>query len=261
LEKKVVLLELRELSKNFGGLRALDKVSTGIQKGEIVGLIGPNGAGKTTLFNVVSGFYKPSEGTVLFKEEDVTHLKPFQISSRGLTRTYQETNLFHDFSVEENILIGCHLRPNIGFFEQVFGMSSARGKQGITTKKIGGILELLELTSLKNELAKNLSHGYQRTLGVAIALATEPELLMLDEPFSGMNVEETKSMMAHIQKIHQEKNLTILLVEHDMKAVMELCDRLVVLNFGKKIAEGSPNDIQKDRAVIEAYLGADENVV
>lgn len=257
----MALLELKEVSKDFGGLRALDKVSTLINKDEIVGLIGPNGAGKTTLFNVISGFYKPSEGRILFKEKDVTPLKPFQITSKGLTRTYQETNLFQDFSVEKNVLIGCHLRPNIGFFEQLIGTSSAKEKLRMTNKKIIEILDLLELTSMKDELTKNLPHGYQRTLGVAIALATEPELLMLDEPFSGMNAEETTSMMNHINRIHHEKKVTILLVEHDMRAVMGLCDRIIVLNFGKKIAEGSPDEIQENQAVIEAYLGVNENVV
>ena len=255
------LLELNEVSKNFGGLQAINMVSTKIEEGEIIGLIGPNGAGKTTLFNIVSGFYKPSKGRVLFKSEDITHLKPFQIASKGLTRTYQETNLFHDLTVEKNILIGCHLHPNIGFFEQLLGTYLAMEKERITAKKVSDILELLELSSLKDELAKNLSHGYQRTLGVAIALATEPSLFLLDEPFSGMNAEETRSMITHLLKIHQEKNITIVLVEHDMKAVMGLCDRIIVLNFGKKIAEGSPDEIQENQAVIEAYLGVNENVV
>jgi len=257
----VPLLELKAVVKHFGGIRALDRVSMKIDKGEIVGLIGPNGAGKTTLFNVVSGFYRPSEGRIVFKGEDITRLKPFQIASRGLTRTYQETNLFHDFSVEENVLIGCHLRPEIGFFEQLFATRTARDKERMIKEKISEILELLQLFPIKDELAKNLPHGYQRTLGVAIALAAEPELLLLDEPFGGMSVEETMSMMANIRKIHEEKNETVLLVEHDMKAVMGLCDRIIVLNFGARIAEGSPDEIQKDKAVIEAYLGVDEDVV
>jgi branched-chain amino acid transport system ATP-binding protein len=257
----VTLLELKEVTKGFGGLLALSNVSANIQADEIIGLIGPNGAGKTTLFNVVSGFYKPTIGKIFFKGTDITHLKPFQITSRGLTRTYQESNLFYDFSVEKNIFIGCHLRPNIGFFEQLFGISSAIEKERIANKKIDEILDLLELTLLRDELAKNLSHGHQRALGVAIALATEPKLLMLDEPFGGMNAEETRAMMNHIVKIHQEKKVTILLVEHDMKAVMGLCNRIIVLNFGEKIAEGSPVEIQKNQAVIDAYLGVDEHVV
>jgi branched-chain amino acid transport system ATP-binding protein len=257
----VALLEVKEISKTFGGLKALNNVSFQIEKGEIIGLIGPNGAGKTTLFNVISGFYKPSRGKILFKQEDVTQLKVFQIASKGLTRTYQETNLFKELSVEKNIFIGCHLHPNIGIFEQLFATSSAKLKERTAQKKVDEILELLELTPYKYEIAKNLAHGHQRSLGVAIALATEPELLMMDEPFGGMNAEETRSMMSHIRRIHREKNLTILLVEHDVKAVMGLSDRVIVLNFGGKIAEGLPVEIQKNNAVIEAYLGVDENVV
>jgi branched-chain amino acid transport system ATP-binding protein len=255
------LLELKEVTKNFGGLSALSQVSAAIQKGEIVGLIGPNGAGKTTLFNVISGFYKPTIGKIFFKEKDITPLKPFDVTARGLTRTYQESNLFHDFSVEENITIGCHTHPHMGFFEQLLGLSSVRKKEAYIQKKVNEILNLLEIGSLRNELAKNLSHGHQRTLGVAIALATEPDLLLLDEPFSGMNAEETHTMMAHILRIHKEKNLTILLVEHDMKAVSGLCTRVIVLNFGQKIAEGSPEEVLKDKEVIDAYLGVDKDVV
>ena len=255
------LLELNKVTKNFGGLLALSQVSAKIGKGEILGLIGPNGAGKTTLFNVISGFYKPSAGKIYFKEQDITPLKPFQVTTLGLTRTYQESNLFHDFSVEENIIIGCHIHPRMGFFEQILRLTSVKKKDRIIHEKVRKILDLLEIRSLKDELAKNLSHGHQRTLGVGIALATEPDLLMLDEPFSGMNAEETRAMMAHIIRIHKEKDLTILLVEHDMKAVTGLCNRVIVLNFGEKIAEGSPEEVLKNKAVIDAYLGVNDNVV
>ena len=255
------LLELKEVTKNFGGLLALSQVSTAIQKGEIVGLIGPNGAGKTTLFNVISGFYKPSEGKIYFKDKDITPLKPFDVTARGLTRTYQESNLFHDFSVEKNIIIGCHIHPRMGFFEQLLRLSSIQKKESRIQEKVKEILDLLEINSLRDELAKNLSHGHQRTLGVAIALATEPDLLLLDEPFSGMNAEETRAMMAHIIRIHKEKKLTILLVEHDMKAVTGLCSRVIVLNFGQKIAEGLPEEVLRNKAVIDAYLGVHEDVV
>lgn len=255
------LLELKHVTKDFGGLRALNKVSVEINEGEIIGLIGPNGAGKTTLFNVVSGFYKPSEGSVLFKEGDITQLKPFEIACRGLVRTFQENNLFHDLSVEKNVLIGCYTTPKIGFLEQLFRTSSAIEKERSSYKKTEEILDLLKLKEIRGELAKNLPHGFQRILGVAIALATEPELLLLDEPFSGMNAEETSSMMVHIREIRQTRNVGILLVEHDMKAVMGLCDFIFVLNFGQKIAEGSPEEIQKNQSVIEAYLGASDGVV
>lgn len=255
------LLELKEVTKKFGGLLALSQVSAAIQGGEIVGLIGPNGAGKTTLFNVISGFHKPSAGKIYFKDKDITPLKPFDVTARGLTRTYQESNLFQDFSVEKNIIIGCHLHSQMGFFKQLLRLSSIQKKESRIQEKVNEILNLLEINSLRDELAKNLSHGHQRTLGVAIALATEPDLLLLDEPFSGMNAEETCAMMAHILRIHKEKKLAILLVEHDMKAVTGLCSRVIVLNFGQKIAEGSPEEVMKNKAVIDAYLGVDKDVV
>jgi len=257
----MILLELRRVSKDFGGLRALNRVSGKIGMSEIVGLIGPNGAGKTTLFNVVSGFSKLSEGAVLFKGEDISHLTPFEIASRGLIRTFQETNVFHEFTVERNVLIGCYLNPRVNVFEEIFRTSSIGDKENLSHKKTKEILNLLKLNSLKDELAKNLSHGFQRILGIAIALAAEPELLLLDEPFSGMNAEETGSLMGYIREMHRARNMSILLVEHDMKAVMGLCGRILVLNFGENIAEGSPEEIQKNESVIEAYLGVSDNVV
>ena len=248
------------VSKYFGGLAALRGISTKIQRNEIVGLIGPNGAGKTTLFNVISGFYKPSEGQIVYNSKDITRLKPFEVAASGITRTYQQNNLFYEFTVERNILIGSHIRPKSGIFEDLIGSSSANRKRDAIIRKAHEILGLFQMMEFKDELAKNLPHGFQRMLGIGIALASEPEILLLDEPFSGMNFAETESMMDHIKRIHEEKRIGILLVEHDMKAVMGMCGRIIVLNFGEKIAEGTPGEIRENPAVIEAYLGVEDVV-
>lgn len=254
------MLEIRGVTKLFGGLAALHEVSTSVSRDKIAGLIGPNGAGKTTLFNVITGFYKPTRGKVIYNSKDITGLQPFEVATCGIARTYQQNNLFHEFSVERNIFLASHARPKSGIVEDLMGTSSARKKRGVIEQKIEEILSLLELTAFRHELAKNLPHGFQRMLGIGIALATEPELMLLDEPFSGMNAAETESMMGHIRRIHKEKKIGVLLVEHDMKAVMGLCERIIVLNFGEKIAEGSPEEIQENSAVIEAYLGVEDVV-
>lgn len=249
------LFETKGITKYFGGLCALENVSLSMRKGEIVGLIGPNGAGKTTLFNVISGFYQPSKGRVLFNGQDITNMKPHQVASKGLIRTFQSTTLFSNLSVEDNIVVGCHLHAQISFFDWLFGGSSAQRKEQNVRYRVEEILGLFALTSVKGELARDLPHGYQRALGAAVALAAEPKLLMLDEPFTGMSTKETITIMSQIKKIHQEKEVTIFIIEHSMRAIMGLCDRIVVLNFGNKIAEGTPDEIQANQAVIRAYLG------
>jgi len=252
------LLEIKELSKDFGGLRAIDHLNLEVREGEILSLIGPNGAGKTTLFNVITGYYKPTSGRVIFKGEDITGRKPNEIARRGLVRTFQATTLFKENTVLENMIIGFHLGRNAGFLGELFKSTGQRYEEREIKKQALEILDFMMLKIFSNELAKNLPYGYQRALGVSIALATNPGLLLLDEPVTGMNAEETVSMMNHLRRIHDEKKITMIVVEHDMMAVMGLSDRITVLNYGKKIAEGPPAEIRETKAVIEAYLGVEE---
>jgi len=250
------LLEIRNVSKYFGGLEAVGNVDFDVDQGEIKGLIGPNGAGKTTLFNVISGVYHPTSGRVVFKGKDIAHLKPHAIAKMGLVRTFQATTLFNSFSVLKNVLAGYHLHSKVNFWGALFNTPATVKRERDIEKKAMEILEFMGLSKYKDELALNLPHGYQRALGISIALAAEPELLMLDEPVTGMNPEETMEMMGVINKI-RDRAITVLLIEHDMRVVMDLCERITVLNFGKKLAEGPPEKIRKNKDVIEAYLGSE----
>jgi branched-chain amino acid transport system ATP-binding protein len=251
------LLELKGLTKYFGGLGAVQDIDLGLKQGEIMGLIGPNGAGKTTVFNLVSGVLKPTGGSILFQGEDITGLRPNQIAHRGLVRTFQANTLFPEFTVMDNVVLGCHLRTGMGFVEDLFNISSARRKRTQIYEKAMEAIAFVGLNDHRLETAKNLAHGHQRALGIGIAIVAEPKLLLLDEPVSGMNIEEKKAMTELINSI-RERGITVFLVEHDMRTVMGLCDRIAVLNFGKKIAQGTPEEIQKNEEVVESYLGAYE---
>ena len=248
----MALLEVRNLSRHFGGLAAVDGLTFKVGEGEIRGLIGPNGAGKTTTFNVISGYYRPTSGEVIYRGEVISGLKTSDIARRGLVRTFQSTTLFHELTVLENVLVGRHLHAPEGFFGAVFGRGRKVERDAETEAR--KLLDFMGLDERAEERALNLPHGHQRALGIAVALAAEPALLLLDEPFTGMNSEETGQMMELVRKV-RDRGVTILLVEHDMQAVMELCESITVLNFGRLLAEGSPTEVRANDDVIEAYLG------
>ncbi|MEW6665229.1 MAG: ABC transporter ATP-binding protein [Thermodesulfobacteriota bacterium] len=251
----MALLEIMGLMKFFGGLAAVNKLDMHVDSSEILGLIGPNGAGKTTLFNLISGFIPATGGLVRFNGETISGLKPHEIARRGIGRTFQQSVLFMGSTVFENVFTGFHLEYRTRILQQFLHTPAAgreeRNIRGETLK----ILETMGLAHLKDELAANLPHGHQRILSICVALAARPKLLLLDEPVTGMNTGETLQTIHLIRRL-RDQGITIVLVEHDMGAVMSLCERIVVLNYGTKIAEGLPREIKENRQVIEAYLGS-----
>ena len=255
------ILEVNHVTKRFGGLTAVNDVSFVVNQGEILSVIGPNGAGKSTLFKLISSFLPTSSGDVRLAGERINNLAPHIVARKGVVRTFQETTIFRSMTVRENIIVSHHLRSRATLWGFFLGSKVAKADEQSFGQSADNIIDFLGLQAIRNELASTLPQGHLRALGMAIGLATDPKVLLLDEPFAGMNHDETMHMVDLVRRLRDERGVTVLLVEHDMPAVMKISDRIVVLNFGEKIAEGTPLEIQNNERVIEAYLGSEDAAI
>ncbi len=249
------ILEVKNLTKRFGGLAAVADVSFSVRDGGIIGLIGPNGAGKTTIFNLITGVYKVTEGSVTFEGQPITDMEPYKIADSGVTRTFQNIRLFKNLSVYDNVFTACHLSAKYSLPESILRLPRFRREEKLLNEKAASLLEIVGLQDRSDVIASNLPYGLQRRLEIVRALALDPRLLLLDEPAAGMNPDETEQLMRLIGDIRKRFKLSVLVIEHHMDLVMGLCERIVVLNFGIKLAEGAPSEIRGDPKVVEAYLG------